>query len=76
MPRNKVVPLNKPSIEDVVEAIRYRFILTEMGTFFKQSKMASVNRHIISACEEIDRIWEENDFHGASPQLLPKKVKR
>ncbi len=60
------IKYKRPNLIGVVDALAYRLMLTEMASFFKESSMVLVSKHLMNACQEIDRIWEENDFSSES----------
>jgi hypothetical protein len=55
----------KPKATDVLDVLPYRFVFLKMAKFFQQMQMHSVSAHIKAASEELDRIWDENDFDAA-----------
>jgi len=61
MVRNKITPPVDLTVkyEDVVKAVGYWIVLDDMSSFFRKSNMPLVSQHLMLACQEIDKLWQE-----------------
>lgn len=58
----RFLPGQRPQLADVTHALRYWGLFDELSQFFAAAHMPVVSRHLAAACQEIDRIWKEEDF--------------
>jgi len=65
--------ISKPVVSEVFDALTYRPLIVDMINFFQGSHMGGVSTHLKSACKEIDRIWDENDFQYSKKQPSKKQ---
>ncbi len=52
----------KPSYVQVAKAVNYWVVFYDIASFFDKARMPAVSQHLLAACKEIDRIWEEGDY--------------
>ena len=64
----KVLNSKSPNYEDIVRAIGYWMLLSDLTKFFKDANMPTVYYHIAEASKEIDRIWQSYDSQAKRPE--------
>ena len=52
----------KPTYNQMIMAMGYWEIMGDVAAFFKQNNMPTVCQSILSACDEIGRMWECGDY--------------
>jgi hypothetical protein len=76
MLKKKLSAPSKPHLANVLEAIKHRMALSNMADFYAQAHMPVVSQCLTDACQEIDRIWEEDDFISAEDARKRERASR
>jgi len=62
--KRKMKMKQKPSYIQLSKAVNYWVVFQDVASFFDKASMPEVSRHLMAACNEIDRIWAEDGALG------------